>query len=75
MTHNLLNLQWLIFQSWNRKMMNEQTRRPRVYFEDMQRKWSVLQAGAAQEMIDALSRHNEDADPLDAQEQDQAKAA
>jgi hypothetical protein len=56
-------------------MIIENNKRPRVYFEDMQRKWSVLQAGAAQDMIDGMSRHGEDADPLGDLRQGQAKAA
>ncbi|UUX49763.1 hypothetical protein NUH88_20500 [Nisaea acidiphila] len=45
-------------------MINEQIKKPRVYFSDTQRKWSLLQADAALEMIDGLSRHSENADPL-----------
>ena len=56
-------------------MIIENYKRPRVYFEDMQRKWSVLQAGAAQDMIDGMSRHGEDADPLGELKQSPARAA
>ncbi|WP_420405327.1 hypothetical protein [Nisaea sp.] len=45
-------------------MTSEQTKRPRIYFSDIQRKWSILQVGAAREMIDGLSRHGDEADPL-----------
>ncbi|WP_193181378.1 hypothetical protein [Nisaea sediminum] len=45
-------------------MINEQNKRPRIYFSDIQRKWSTLQVDAAQEMIDDFSRHGDDADPL-----------
>lgn len=56
-------------------MIAEQTKRRRVYFADVQRKWSVLQADAAQDMIDGLSRHGENADPLGELRQEPAQAA
>ncbi|WP_193170661.1 hypothetical protein [Nisaea nitritireducens] len=43
-------------------MINENTKRPRVYFSETQRKWSTLQAEAALEMIDGLARHNDETD-------------
>jgi len=40
-------------------MINENAKRPRVYYSEIQRKWSTLQAESVQEMINGLARHND----------------
>lgn len=56
-------------------MITENTKRPRVYFSETQRKWSVLQAEAALEMIDGLARHNDATGALGKNAQAAQKAA
>lgn len=41
-------------------MLDQKNKRPRIYFSEMQRRWSELQADSAYEMIDGMSRHNAD---------------
>lgn len=56
-------------------MITENTKRPRVYFTETQRKWSTLQAEAALEMIDGLARHSDATDTLGKDAQAALKAA
>tara|TARA_R110000868_G_scaffold16507_1_gene73891 strand:- start:162 stop:332 length:171 start_codon:yes stop_codon:yes gene_type:complete len=43
-------------------MITERTHKPRVYFADIQRKWSQFYLAAAEEMIEGLARHGDGAD-------------
>lgn len=40
-------------------MLIERNKKPKVYFSDVQRKWSTVQAESAAELIGGLSRHDD----------------
>lgn len=56
-------------------MIKETNKRRKIYFSEVQRKWSALQADASMEMIDGLERHSKDEDMLDGTSSTMKKAA